>query len=177
MQCRYRWYCKWVLNRVPRHEGPALDAGKLIHETFEDHARTGTPMQQAAYAAAYVYQAQNGLGEKADHCVKVLKTINDLYDAWPLWHDIYPMDVPVLEAEEPFEITFPEMPGVIFRGRPDRVCIMAGQVWHVQSGLAANANFSTTPAGKRHTTNTCEHLARSTRLTVSTAHCSTSFAS
>jgi PD-(D/E)XK nuclease superfamily len=145
-QCRYRWTCKWVLNRVPRHEGPALEGGKLIHRIFEDHAVNDTPLDESARRAAVLYSAAIGQYDEPERTTreKALKIITDLSGAWPLWRDVYPMDVAVLECEEPFEITFPAMPGVVFRGRPDRVCIMEGRVWHVQNrGLAAAMNFGT----------------------------------
>lgn len=168
-QCRYRWLCKWVLNRVPRIEGPALAAGKLLHLGFERHAREDITLQSAMFAETYAFQALTvqafGLtdAERAP-LQKALETVHDLYEAWPLWEDKYPMDVAVLEAEEPFEIAFPELPGVIFRGRPDRVCIMNGLVWHVQNrGLAANMNFATyARLAKRHKHEHlyAEHLAK-----------------
>jgi hypothetical protein len=155
-QCRYRWLCKWVLNRVPRIEGPALAAGKLLHLGFERHAREGLALDQAMFIEVYTYQvAMNEYGVNSPERAvlqKALETVLDLQEAWPLWEDTYPMDVAVLEAEEPFEIAFQELPGVIFRGRPDRVCIMNGSVWHVQNrGLAANMNFATySRLAKRH---------------------------
>ena len=166
MQCRYRWYCKWVLNRVPRHEGPALDAGKLLHTIFEENSREGTPLQKAAFTQSYMYQCETVNYNEPERTTrtKALKTIHDLYEAWPLWNDIYEMTIPNLEAEEPFEIEFPECPGVIFRGRPDRVCLMEGQIWHVQNrGLAASMNFATyIRLARRHYHEHlyAEHLAR-----------------
>jgi hypothetical protein len=154
-QCRFRWLCKWVLNRVPRIEGPALAAGKLLHLGFERHAREDRSLQSAMFVECYTFQALMYEGTTKDEQVvlqKALTTVLDLHDAWPLWEDKYPMDVAVLEAEEPFEIAFQECPGVVFRGRPDRVCIMNGLVWHVQNrGLAANMNFATyARLAKRH---------------------------
>jgi hypothetical protein len=156
MQCRYRWYCKWVLNRVPRHEGPALEAGKLLHTIFEDHFQHGTPLQAAAETRRNDLIVKATLAALDEHekqtVQKAVKMIDDLMEALPLWHDIYPMEVPTLEVEAPFEIELPECPGVIFRGRPDRVCIMGGCIWHVQNrGLAASMNFATyTRLAKRH---------------------------
>jgi hypothetical protein len=166
MQCRYRWVCKWVLNRVPRREGDALALGKAIHVIFERHFREGVPLQAAAFSEHSAIQAQMVDMPPWDREVaqRTLDKLEELHEAWPLWRDTYPMDVSVLEVEEPFTIEFPEMPGVVFRGRPDRVCIMAGQVWHVQNrGLAAQMNFGTyARLAKRHMHEHlyAEHLAR-----------------
>jgi hypothetical protein len=155
-QCRYRWYCKWVLNRVPRHEGPALEAGKLLHLIFEKHSRDDIPLKTAAVQTLYHYQIwMCELPVKSPEratAQSALDTIMSLMDAFPLWQDVFPMDITTLEAEEPFEISFPEMPWVVFRGRPDRVCLSGGAVWHVQNrGLAASMNFGTYALlAKRH---------------------------
>ncbi len=154
MQCRYRWYCKWVLNRVPRQEGPALAAGKLLHTIFERHFQTGCPLEVAATRELYAFQCLLQTFSEQDRSTgeKAVALIKDLRDAFPLWQDTYPMEVPVLEVEQPFEITFAELPDVILRGRPDRVCVMSGAVWHVQNrGLAASMNLATyARLAKRH---------------------------
>lgn len=144
MQCRYRWLCKWVLNRVPRKEGDALMLGKVIHLIFEDNARHDTPLQLAAQRVIDAMKADLHKLPPWDRetTEATLEKLAELHEAWPLWRDTYPMDVPVLEVEQPFEIGFLDLPGVVFRGRPDRVCVMNGLVWHVQNrGLAAQMNF------------------------------------
>jgi hypothetical protein len=166
MQCRFRWYCKWVLNRVPRKEGDALMLGKVIHTIFEEHARGHWPLQESATRMQAKLSSDMKDMQPWDRVVAegVIKKLGELHEAWPLWHDMYEMDVPVLEVEEPFTIEFPNMPHVVFRGRPDRVCVMAGQVWHVQNrGLAATMNFATyARLAKRHMHEHlyAEHLAR-----------------
>ena len=166
MQCRYRWVCKWVLNRVPRKDGDALMLGQWIHRIFEDNARYGTPLQIASLSAmnSLRIDMQNMSPWDYETAEGTLKKLEELHEAWPLWCDLYPMDVPVLEVEEPFTIEFPDMPGVAFRGRPDRVCIMNGLIWHVQNrGLAAQMNFATyARLAKRHYHEHlyAEHLAR-----------------
>jgi len=166
MQCRYRWVCKWVLNRVPRKDGDALVLGQWLHRIFEDNARYGTPLQIASLSAmnSLRIDMQNMASWDRETAEATLKKLEELHEAWPLWRDIYPMDVPVLETEEPFSITFPELPDVVFRGRPDRVCIMGSSIWHVQNrGLAASMNFATyVRLAKRHYHEHlyAEHLAR-----------------
>lgn len=157
MQCRYRWLCKWVLNRVPRREGPALTTGKLLHLVFEDHFRDGVTLEQAALrrvseARSAVINDDTLEQWEKDNLYKAIETVVDLAPALPLWQDRYPCEVPVLEVEEPFEIELPGMPGVVFRGRPDRVALMDGAVWHVQNrGLAASMNFGVyARLAKRH---------------------------
>jgi hypothetical protein len=155
-QCRFRWYCKWVLNRVPRHEGPALEAGKLLHLIFEDHFQNDVPLKVAAVNRVRelgVRMQDPALdSHEKQTLAKAITTIDDLMEALSLWRDIYPMEVATLECEQSFEIELPECPGVIFRGRPDRLCIMGGCIWHVQNrGLAASMNFGTyIRLAKRH---------------------------
>lgn len=144
MSCRFRWWAKWVMNRVPRAESPALGGGKLLHLIFEDHAK-GMKMEDAIAKNVDAWKTsisttldmrERAVGEKA------LKIIDDLSEALPLWEDKYKFDVPVLEAEEPFEIQFQWLPGVTWRGRPDRVGVIGNNIWHVQNrGLAAATNF------------------------------------
>ena len=166
MQCRYRWTAKWVYNRVPRAEGPALLTGKVIHRIFESYFLNGTPLQDAATAEIVVLKDALPGYDKFERptAEKTLTMLADLHEAWPLWRETYPMDVPVLEVEAPFEIEFPECPGVIFRGRPDRVCISAGLIFHVQNrGLASTMNFGTyARLAKRHAHEHlyAEHLSR-----------------
>jgi len=145
-QCRYRWYCKWVLNRVPRHEGPALEAGKLLHNIFEDHFLKDVSLHEAAIGRIVETGFRAAAADDPERAtlVKATMLIEDLREALPLWQDVYPMTIPNLETEEPFEITFPECPGVVFRGRPDRVSLLDdGHIYHVQNrGLASNMNFA-----------------------------------
>lgn len=155
MQCRYRWLSKWVLNRVPRDEAPALGGGKLLHLIFEDYLTGKYTMEQSVEHHCQKYREEmSGLTDarEIDNGEKAIKIIDDLKEALPLWKDKYHFTEPVLEVEEPFEIEFPELPGVIFQGRPDRVGICSGMVWHVQNrGLAAGVNFATYIAlAKRH---------------------------
>jgi hypothetical protein len=59
-----------------------------------------------------------------------------------LWKDRYPFDKAVLEIESPFEFIHPREPQIMLRGRPDRVGIYAGRLYHVQNrSLAAGVNF------------------------------------
>jgi len=154
MQCRFRWWCKWVMNRVERNEAPALTAGKILHIIFERAALEGLPLNIVAdeeagkynlLLAAMTDERERASGEKA------LKVLEDLGEGLALWHDKYPFEG-MLEVEAPFEIEFPELPGVTFRGRPDRVDVLHKSIWHVQNrGLAAGTNFGIYIAtAKRH---------------------------
>jgi len=58
------------------------------------------------------------------------------------WRDQYPFDIPVLEAETPFVTTSPYDKTIEFIGRPDRVGVIFGRLFHVQNrGLAQGTNF------------------------------------
>jgi hypothetical protein len=153
MQCRYRWVCKWVLNRVPRNEGPALTAGKLLHQIFEDHFRNGLPLDVSANHWIGEYkQMLETLGEpERTGWKKALQQVIDLREAFPLWVDKYPIER-TFEVEEPFAIEIPQYPGVLWKGRPDRVILCEGHIWHYQNrGLAPSVNFGTyIQLAKRH---------------------------
>ena len=149
MQCRFRWWCKWVMNRVPRNESPALAAGKLLHLIFED-AFSGIPIAEATTARCAAFRATFESLPSAEQIgpIKALTVIEDLAEALPLWHDTFPVDE-VLEVEEPFEF---EHNGLLWKGRPDRVIVANKRVWHTQNrGLAASVNFGTyVRLAKRH---------------------------
>jgi hypothetical protein len=152
-QCRYRWVCKWVLNRVPRKEFAALTAGKLLHEIFEQHFRQGIPLVTAAAVSITKYGEANALLPEAERETgeKAIQQIEDLRGALPLWVDQYPI-TETLEVEAPFSIEVPQYPGIIWLGRPDRVILCEGHIWHYQNrGLASSVNFGTyIQLAKRH---------------------------
>lgn len=132
MQCRFRWLCKWVLNRVPRSESPALEQGKLLHLIFEDVLKGERTM-----ADAVDYRCSSLPKDS-----KAVQGIMDLREALLMWKDNYHWEVPVLEVEEPFVIPHPLDDNYAVKGRPDRVGVMGGKLWHIQNrGLAASMNF------------------------------------
>ena len=132
MQCRFRWLCKWVLNRVPRQESPALEQGKLLHLIFEDVLKGTHSMKDAIDFRCSALPAGSA----------AVEGINDLKEALLLWKDHYQWDIPVLEVEEPFVIPHPMDQFYRIKGRPDRVGVMNGYLWHIQNrGLAASMNF------------------------------------
>lgn len=157
MQCRYRWLCKWVLNRVPRTEGRALTFGKLLHKVFE-YKLTDTltmteaiELQREAWSRALY--ATTDPDEKAT-AVDALIDIDHYTDALKLWEDQYPFEIPVLEVEQPFRYTADEYSAsdIAFVGRPDRMGVLWGKLYHVQNrGLAANTHFRQyTRLARRH---------------------------
>lgn len=141
-QCRFRWVIKWVMNRVPRNESPALTEGKLLHTIFEDHLKGVRPM-----ADAIKFRCAEALNTPTDQAgrdtiQRAVDGIMDRAEALVLWRDQYEWEIPVLEVEEPFEIAHPMDPHFHLKGRPDRVGVMNGQLWHIQNrGLAAAMNF------------------------------------
>jgi hypothetical protein len=135
-KCRFRWICAWVLNRVPRQEPAALSEGKILHLIFEDFLTGRAPTMFDAVGARIAQAKHEGAPEKA------IEGLMDRADALAQWADQYEWEIPVLEVEEAFEIVHPMDPRFRLRGRPDRVGVMQGQLWHVQNrGLAAATNF------------------------------------
>lgn len=143
-RCRFRWWCKWVMNRVPVATSPALDAGKLLHVIFEDHFK-GQDLVQAARSRCAEYRGMIVVAHPAARhgAEEAVQQIEDLIEAFPLWTDGVKVDE-VLEVEEPFEWEDPKLPGVLWIGRPDNVIRTGHQAWHRQNrGLAAGKNFAT----------------------------------
>ena len=141
MQCRFRWWCKWVKNRVPVNEMPALGAGKLLHTIFED-AFNGKDIAKAALDRCTEYEKMIMTLPVAAQVSqqKALRTILDLIDALPMWHSTFNVDE-VLEVEQPFEW---EHNGILWIGRPDVRYRDGRTIWHRQNrGLAAGTNFGT----------------------------------
>lgn len=151
-QCRFRWWCRWILNRVPVNESPAFGAGKLLHTIFED-AFNGKDIAEAAATRCQEFLAVlNTLPLPVRETqMKALMVIGDLTEALPLWQDTFPV-TKVLEVEQPFDLHDSEEPWIVWRGRPDRVVISNNRIWHVQNrGLAASMNFGTyVRLAKRH---------------------------
>ena len=134
------------MNRVPRRDSPALPLGKVLHLIFEDHFG-GVSMAKAVESRLQEYIASAA----GDVDTRVVTGITDIAEALPLWEDTFPVDH-VLEVEATFELQDVEMNDLIWIGRPDRVVLSGGRIWHVQNrGLAANTNFGTyINLAKRH---------------------------
>ncbi len=147
-RCRFRWWAKWVQNYVPKHEAQPLGFGKLIHRIFETYHGGQYNMAEciALHRTEWVTKMEtagmNGL-DIVDISIgtKVLKQLDDITEALVLWQDVYPMEIDCLEVEEPFEIDLGD--GIVGRGRPDRVAVRHGLLWHVQhKALAAGTHFA-----------------------------------
>lgn len=152
-QCRFRWWCKYVMNRVPVAESPALDAGKLLHRIFERHFSGTCSLVQAASLECAAYREMIALAHSTAQtsALKALSLIEDLAEALPLWEEKFPIDE-VLEVEQSFEMQDEENDDLIWLGRPDRIVRIGRGIWHTQNrGLAASMNFGTyTRLGNRH---------------------------
>jgi len=153
-QCRFRWFCKWVLNRVPRNESPALAAGKLLHTIFEEHFTTGVPLHMAGLRQTEEYRQLVSITEDPREKISgeaAVKVLDDMLGAFPMWMDKYPF-TRMLECEKSFTLQLPIAPDITWLGRPDYLGICHGRVWHRQNrGLAAGMNFGTYVAlAKRH---------------------------
>lgn len=152
-QCRFRWWCQWVMNRVPVTGAPALEAGKLLHRIFEGHFIKGESLLDAADRECEAFRLLIPTAHPAaqSNAMKALLTIIDLREALPLWKDAFE-GMETLEVEEGFEYQDPVLPWLVWRGRPDRVVKLGTRIWHVQNrGLAAQMNFGMyTRLAKRH---------------------------
>lgn len=145
MRCRYRWWAKWIMNRVPRITATPLTTGKLIHSVFEDHLKGGSmPDAISTRRKEFVAALEKETDARAiDNGNEALSILDGLTEALVQWTDTYKMDQPVLEVEVPFEWKDPEVWWLTWIGRPDRTSVHQGKVWHNQiKNLAAGVNFA-----------------------------------
>lgn len=150
-QCRYRWWAKWIRNRVPRDTAPALDGGKILHRAFELYFAKGVALDAALKAECLRYRISMQEAGSPPGWAKAVEPMEDLIEAMPLWRDQFKID-DVLEVEKPFEWLQPNNHERTWRGRPDRVIVIGGRIWHMQNrGLAPGMNFGTyCRLAKRH---------------------------
>jgi hypothetical protein len=145
MQCRFRWWCKWIKNRVPVADAPALEAGRILHRAFEDHFANGTPLGFALTVQCAEFRKLIPTAHLASqpNAWKALQSMEDLIPAMPLWHDRFPVDE-VIAVEQPFEYRDPVDVDILWIGRPDREVRSGKRRLHVQNrGLASGQNFGT----------------------------------
>lgn len=145
MQDPCRWVFKWVEGRVPRNEARALRFGKLLHVVFERYL-LGTPIKAALESVQREWTAKRDQfhtdAPEWQVCQDALDDLKDLWEPMMLWKDRYPFEGDPLEVEKAFEMPHPLDPSIIMRGRPDRVQMYQGRVYHIQNrSLAAGVNF------------------------------------
>ena len=146
LKCRRRWYYEWVLDRVPRKGQKALTFGKLLHEVFEAHFKTGISMKSAINL--HITQLQEYVGtegpdtqEERDDILAAVADLETLREPLEMWKDQYVVGR-TLEVEEAFEFPHPKNSNIIIRGRPDRVAIIFGKLFHIQNrSLAPGKNI------------------------------------
>lgn len=153
-RCQYRWWAKWVMNRVPRVTATPLSVGKLVHSIFETHLRDGVPMDKSVadkreeFLAAVEKEAENSIAISPDivrmRGQEAVEILDGLAEALHQWKDEYAMQYPVVDVEVPFEWTDPTFSDLVWIGRPDRTAFHEGRVWHHQiKCLAPGVNFAT----------------------------------
>jgi hypothetical protein len=128
----WRWYARWVLNRVPRRWYDALILGTAVHDVLEQHFN-GMPLVEAytTTRATLLHKVPDPDHAMARHYA--LKGFDEMEPQILAWRDRLPVER-TLEVEEPFELEV--APGWILRGRPDRPVIMHGKVYHQQHKTA-----------------------------------------
>lgn len=145
MKCRWRWVAKWVENRVPKDEARPLRFGKLLHEVYEEHFLTHRPMsvviekQRAKWVDTWEACTDPLVKQVAWDAIEDL----DRYtEPLSMWQDRYPAEGEPLEVERAFLVKSPLDPTILFKGRPDRMQMLWGQLFHWQNrSLAAGVNF------------------------------------
>lgn len=149
LRCTWRWYAKWVLNRVPRKWSPALILGTAVHDIFEGHFGHKQPLDREH--AFQVARLEERLRSTVDPdevlaVAKALKELKQYYAQIVGFVDKFPGET--LEVEHAFEMhlytpTFtwqsePMSPrSWVLRGRPDRVIRVGDLVYHMQHKTVA----------------------------------------
>jgi hypothetical protein len=144
-QCRFRWWCQFVMNRVPLVTPAALDGGKILHRAFERFEKGTASLADSLAAECAEFRAK--IPNEHPSCeftlVKAVTTFEDLIEAMHLWEDKFPVQQ-VLEVEQAHQWLDPELEDVTWLLRPDKVVVAAGRLWHMQRrGLASSKNFLT----------------------------------
>lgn len=142
-QCRFRWWAKWVMNRVPVVVSPALDSGSLYHHAHELAYQYGN-LRGALALVCRDFRMKIALAPEParPNALEAVETMEDVVEAMDLWEDKFPVDK-VLEVEKAHEWRDPVLPNVVWLLRPDRVVISGKKVWHYQRrALAASKKFS-----------------------------------
>jgi hypothetical protein len=145
MQCRFRWWAQFVMNRVPLVTPAALDGGKILHRAFERFEKGTASLADSLAAECAEFRAK--IPAEHPSCestlVKAVTTFEDVIEAMHLWEDKFPV-TRVLEVEKAHSWVDPELDDVEWLLRPDKVVVIGGRVWHQQRrGLAAQKNFAT----------------------------------
>lgn len=131
-RCRARWCLRWLENRVPITVPQALTTGTLVHQAFEEHfSFTGKTLPRPpigdVLSLLLVKLEKTLLTENEQkayiECLGLVEPLN-------LWTDQFPI-TRTLEVEEPFALPLPGTT-LTFQGRPDRVVLAYGKVWHMQ---------------------------------------------
>lgn len=135
LSCEWRWYAKWVLNRVPRRYSSALILGSAVHNIFKAHFK-GYPLD-SAFVTEHVNMNVflRGATDPAWAAAQA-GAMKDLLRFRPQivgFRDKFKIDE-TLEVEEEFQIPLGPW---IFRGRPDRVVRMGQKCRHMQHKTVA----------------------------------------
>lgn len=129
LRCEWRWYAKWVLNRVPRKYSDALILGKAVHKILEAYFLGATLEGQWSYEVARI-RAQIRTADPAE-AIALAKAAKQLEALKGKLLAFQPQHVGnTLEVEKPFVVELGG--GWRFRGRPDRVVEYKRRVWHMQ---------------------------------------------
>lgn len=140
MRCPFRWYCKWVKNRVPVEEAPALTFGKLLHEVFEVGIKQGMEKALTEVPQRWYDVGTLAGGYELSARLSALEKLKELAESLSLWTPAWENEE-VLEVEVPFEFNYG---GITFLGIPDTVVVIDDYIYHRQhKGLAPATNFGT----------------------------------
>ncbi len=150
LTCQWRWYAKWVLNRVPRRWSAALILGTAVHDIFEGHFGNAQPLdKEHAFQVAVLEERLHSPRDPAEVVAvsQALKDLKKYYAQIVGFVDKYKIDE-VLEVEKAFvlhlhtpKFTWQSDSGTprawVLRGRPDRVVLVGGFVYHMQHKTVA----------------------------------------
>lgn len=144
LNCPLRWCYAWLDNRVPKRTPRALRIGTLVHEAFELHFNTGDPVGACLASILAKHNPTFYSDTERTDYAEAARLVEPLDH----WTDLYPIDR-TLEVEVPFEKLLPT--GLTFVGRPDRVVVIHGRVYHFQhKTVGAAIDLGTYITAARH---------------------------
>jgi len=131
------------MDRVPRIGNVALEFGKLLHVIFEIHFR-GHPMPEAIRRGRAMWEilAEQCTSESERLAVRdAVEVLDTFREPLSYWQDRFPIER-TLEVETPFLIHHPYAEEIQIKGRPDRMAVCYGKLFHVQNrSLAGSKNI------------------------------------
>lgn len=128
-----KWYYRYVLGRESRAAASAaLSVGTAFH-TFMEFYPEGMEAATLQISAEYARLVREN---HADAAADLRKEWDQLAAILPHWSDRF--DFQTLSVETELEATLPSGKHTLY-GRPDRIAVWSGRLWHIQNRSLAGS--------------------------------------